>query len=59
MPFSADRRSMGSLQLRSQDENNIVRISLMESVCGILVTDNVMGAQTKRSGAAEAGEYFA
>jgi hypothetical protein len=40
------------LQLRSQDENSIVRISLSEAVCVTLVTDNAAGAQTERPGAA-------
>src|SRR5215831_16662800 len=53
---AAARKNMKStkrpLSVRRQDENNIVRISLVESVCGILVTDNAVGAQTERSGAA-------
>ena len=38
--------------MRSQDENDIVRVSLVLVVCGILDKDNVPGAQTERSGAA-------
>jgi hypothetical protein len=38
------------LQLRNQDENNIVRISIVGVVCVILVTDNAVGAQTERQG---------
>ena len=43
-------------RLRSQDENNIVRISLVVAVRGIMVRVNVVGAQTERPGVAQAGE---
>jgi hypothetical protein len=36
--------------LSSQDVNDIVHNSILESVCGILVTDNAAGAQTERRG---------
>src|SRR5579885_2705565 len=54
--FRDDWLSRERFQLRSQDENFIFRISLMGLVCGILVTDNAMSAQTERSGADKAGE---
>jgi hypothetical protein len=37
----------------------MVGISLLESVCGTLVADNAVGAQTERPGAAKAGECCA
>jgi hypothetical protein len=41
---------MERFQLRSQLENNIVHISILESVCGIMDEDNPAGAQTERRG---------
>jgi hypothetical protein len=37
----------------------MIRFSLVESVCGILVADNAAGAQTGRPGAVRAGEDYA
>lgn len=47
---------MERFQLRSQLENNIVRISILESVYGIRDEDNAAGAQPERRGDAGQAE---